>query len=64
MYINCKTIFISSFKYQLTQSIRKVAKDDVERSPDQGAVLARVEGQGALLARGEECWAQCASYKV
>jgi hypothetical protein len=38
----------------LTQKVRKVAKDDVERSPNQGAILARVEGQGALLARREE----------
>jgi hypothetical protein len=63
-YTDQKTLFIASFECLLTQSVGKVAKDDVERSTNQGAVLARIERQGALLARREEGGAQCASYKV
>jgi hypothetical protein len=38
----------------LTQKVRKVTEDNVKRSANQRAILARVEGQGALLARREE----------
>ncbi len=44
----------SSYEYLLTQEVRKVTEDNVQRSANQRAIFARVEGQGALLARREE----------
>jgi hypothetical protein len=49
-----RKLFFVSYEFLLTQKVRKVTKDDVQRSADQRAILARVEGQGALLARREE----------
>jgi hypothetical protein len=55
-----KPFLASFFECLLTENVRKVSKDDVQRSTNQGAVLARVEGQGALLARREEGGTQSA----
>ncbi|MFN9900890.1 MAG: hypothetical protein ACK55Z_19340 [bacterium] len=59
-----KTLFITSYECQLTEKVRKVGKNDVKRSANQGSILARVKGQGALLARWEEGGAQGVSQHV
>ena len=48
----------------LTQKVRKVTEDNVQRSANQRAILARVEGQGALLVRREVVGAQGVSQRI
>jgi hypothetical protein len=57
-------ILIASCKCQLTYNVGKVTKDNVHGSTNQGAVLARIEGQCALLVRGEVAGAQGISQSI
>jgi hypothetical protein len=65
-----KTAFKKYFRYEnlLTPFCIKVSEDNVYGSTNQGAILARVEGQGALLTRREVAGAQgvsqCIKHKL
>jgi hypothetical protein len=59
-----KTLFITSYECQLTEKVRKVGKNDVKRTANQGAILARVKGQGACLVWREERGTQCVSQDI
>ncbi len=58
-----KTAF-KKYENLLTQSFIKVTKLKFHGSTDKGAILARVEGQGALLAWREVAGAQGVSQSI
>jgi hypothetical protein len=59
-----ENIFITCCESQLTEKVRKVGENDVKRSTNQGAILARVKGQGACLVWREERGTQCVSQDI